>query len=275
MTILTFGLAVIASGCTQPTEGGRPPEEVAAEPVSPTPHAPADTGWRDDLPLQELLDLIQADLDGLAAKTHDANAFRTQARVIQNEALAVALYAQIGLSRSDANEGKRFAVLRNAALRFAEAAREKNPDAARAAVPSVDVKSGEEIRPRSAHISLTRLIPMTNLMEHAGNFLLTVPEYEELTPAKWAEPETKREIMWAMWKLTALMRATEAHTPATDPNPRKGQTVKLWADTSRQSIDATGGAFAAIRAGRHEEFSAAVQRVVASCAACHKAYRVE
>ena len=226
----------------------------------------------------ELLAILKSDVGRLAATTQAEKEFRSQSRVLQNDALALAVYAQIRMNESDKEMARRLATIRNGALGFAEAARQKNAGEAKKAIAPAEGSeplSPASTQPRSAHITLTKLMPMTNLMEHLGLLNITISEYEQLTSADWGLDAKSTDAVRHTWKLTALVRVIEAYTPAEDPNPKKGQTRKLWAEATHDTGEAAGALHVAARARRGDDFKAGLQKLEAACNRCHQVYRVE
>jgi hypothetical protein len=233
---------------------------------------PAATG----LPPEEIAQLLHADVARMRDLGVDAKSIGTQSKAVRTEALAIAVYAQVAIADADGGATRDLAAVRNAALAAAAAAEDKDARTLdRALKAATDGGDPLTEKPRSAHIPLEKVIPQTNLMEYVGLLHLSVAEYEKLTAEQWADPATRTEVARNLWRMRALMRAIGAHVPAADPNPQKGQTRKLWNESSAQGIDGAMQALSAVRDREREAFNAAIKKLDNACTRCHEAYRVE
>jgi hypothetical protein len=280
---VAIGLALLPAGCG--AEGAR--NVRIAEPSNHEPAgAPAVVGETPGptvetsvigLTTAEHFALLEEDIVRLETAAKDAASFGPNRKMLRTEALALAVYAQVGINEGDKGLTKKLALVRNGAFGFAAAAEAGNREEAvraGALAKGFRVATGES-QPRSVSIPLNRIIPLTNLMEQAGLLTATMSEYEAISLGDWGQPTKRDEILHNTWRMAALVRAMREHTPETDPNPKKGQTRQLWQETLRDCRTEVDVLLSAVRSNNPTTYAAGYKALDAACNRCHIAYRVE
>lgn len=249
------------------------PESPHAPVANPAPVA-GPTPEKASPPKMDVLPLLEEDLARLAVSLDDSAMFEARAKVLHREALALAAYAQVGMRDADKTRTRKIAQIRNTALNFAEATKGKRPEEAKR-VLAVHGTEDQPPTPRSAHLPLNRIIPQTLLMESVGNLNVILSDYGDLPSDRWTDPRQNAEIAGNAWRFHSLMEALISHVPIDDPNPRKGQTRRLWEETTRECRTQTELILSAAMEKRQGEFKATLSRLESVCNRCHDVYRVE
>jgi hypothetical protein len=276
------GAALLPSGCG--TESGQNTQ--ALQLPSRDPAVPTNASGETPAPVEasvigmntaEYTALLDEGILGLETAANDATTFGPKRKMLRTEALALAVYAQVGMNEGDKERTKKLSLVRNSALGFATAAEGNNrEEAVRISTLAKGFRATNiESQPRSASIPLNRIISLTNLMEHAGIINASLNEYEAAAPEDWGHPTKREAILRNTWRMAALVRAMTEHAPATDPNPKKGQTRQLWQETLRDCRNAIDAMQSAVRSNDPKAYAVMYKSLDGACSRCHAAYRVE
>lgn len=252
--------------------------------VLATPHAIADDkdmDWSKILPEAELLKLVEESGKTLQDATKSASVFNLKAKAVENEAYVLMILAQGGLKSGNADLAKKSAALHEAATALAAAAKKKNLDEAKKQTSLV--AGFKTLKPGDAKmddVDMAKEIPVKNLMEEVQNLFLRFDKpqkgsYKRLTAAEWNAKGKTEEVTTAAYKMAALTVAITAHVPDKDQDAAKGQTRKVWLDTTEGCRVASLEMANAAKAKKQDDFKKAIDRLNSSCTKCHDAFRAE
>lgn len=235
----------------------------------------ANVEWPKVLPEAELSKLVDEGAKVLQDATRSASNFNLKAKNAESEAYALVIYAEAGLKSGNEELARKSAVLQQAALTFAEAAKRKSFDKAKAQVEII--AKFKTMKPEAggkpAEVSLEKDIPIKGIMDNVNAVNKEMIKYNRLKPPQFNVKGKPEEIALASHKLAALTVAISAHAPEKDMDAKK--TRKFWLDTTEEVRAATLEMAAAAKAKKQAEFSAAFRRMDGACAKCHEVYRIE
>lgn len=275
-----IGVAISPAGCG--TKDGR--DVQAPEPPNRGP-APAGDGTAGP-PVElsvigmntvEYTALLDEGILGLETAANDATTFGPKRKMLRTEALALAVYAQVGMNDGERELVKKLSLVRNSALEFATAALGGDREGAvRLSAQAKRFRTANiESQPRSVSIPLNRMIPLTNLMEQAGLINASLAEYEAASHEDWEHPTKREGILRNTWRMAALVRAMTDHAPVADPNPNKGQTRQLWQETLQDCRSQVDAMMSAVKSNDPKTYGARYKALDGACNRCHTPYRVE
>jgi cytochrome c556 len=254
--MLASGVALFAFGSigveAQP-EGGRPATALLAGP--------------------DLMRALDASIKVMQSATRSASEFNQKAKALENEAYTFAILVQAGRD-SDELAGKA-AYLSDTALALAAAAKKKDFGEAKKQVAALSDFKNASKSDGQGEVHLGKAVPLANLMKVVGDVDQELKKATRLTPAAWNQKGKAEEITLHASRMLALSLAMVQHTPETDPNANKGQTSKLWKETSQETQAACLELLKAARAKNSAEFRKAYTAMDKACTRCHDVYRVE
>jgi hypothetical protein len=237
--------------------------------------------WPKVLPETELVKLVDESGKTIQDAVRSASTFNLKAKSVENEAYVLLVYAQAGMKSGSADLAKKSAALHQTATKLAAAAKKKNLDEAKKLAAIVasfkTAKPGEE---KSDGVNLGKEIPVKNLMEEVQTLFLRFDKpqkgaYKRLTKAEWEARGKTDEVATASHKMAALTMAITAHAPEKDPDAAKGQTRKVWLETTENTRTAALEMATAAKGKDQAEFKKALTRLNTACTKCHDAFRIE
>jgi cytochrome c556 len=225
------------------------------------------------LPNADLIKTIEASVKTMQAYTKSASEFNQKAKALENEAFTLAIIAQAG--RENDELAKKSRPLTDAALALAAAAKKKDFNEAKKQIAtSADFK---KMAPSDgdAEVNLGKVVPLKNLMTQVKDIDQELKKVTRMTAASWNQKGKPEEIALHANRMLALTLAMIQHTPETDPDAKKGQTSKVWKDTSVETQEMCLILAAAARNKKPDDFKKAYMNMDKACTKCHEVYRVE
>ncbi len=231
--------------------------------------------WPKVLPQTELTKLVDESTKVLQEATRSSQNFNLKAKNAEGEAYVLVLYAQAGIKSGNSELARKSAVLRDAALAFAEAAKKKNFDNAKAQAETIakfkNMKPEGDVK--MDDVPLDKAIPIKSLMDQVNTANKEMIKYNRLTPAAFNAKGKAEEIALAAHKMAALTVAITAHVPEKDQDAKK--TRKVWLESSEEVRQATLEMAAAAKVKKQADVKTAFRKMDAACTRCHDVYRVE
>ena|GEM_PF-5758549 len=227
----------------------------------------------DLLPGPEVVKSLEASVKTLQAGTKSASEFNQKAKALENEAYTFAMLVQS--SRGTEEMAKKSGPLTEAALALAAAARKKDFNEARKQVAILADFKKVEGSGSAESVDLGKAVPVKNLMMVVRDVDQELKKATRLTAANWNQKGKPEEIANHANRMVATTLAMLQHTPEKDPDAKKGQTSKVWRETSKETQDACLELAKAARAKKPDDFKKAYMAMDKACTKCHEVYRVE
>lgn len=225
------------------------------------------------VPGPELVRSLEASVKFMQSATRSASEFNQKAKALENEAYAFAILVQAG--RDTEEMARKAGPLTETALALAAAAKKKNYNDAKNHVAALADFKKVESDGTTVEVNFGKSVPLRNLMEVVRDTDQELKKATRLTAASWNQRGKAEEITNYANRMTALSLAMLHHTPETDPDAKKGQTAKVWRDTSQETMDACLELAKAARSKNANEFKKAYTAMDKACTRCHDVYRVE
>lgn len=225
------------------------------------------------LPGPELVRALEVSVKFMQSATRSASEFNQKAKALENEAYTFAILVQAG--RDTEEMARKAGPLTETALALAAAAKKKNYNDAKNLVASLADFKKVESDMTAAEVNLGKTVPIKNLMEVVRDVDQELKKATRLTAASWQQRGKAEEITNYANRMTALTLAMLHHTPETDPDAKKGQTSKIWRETSQETQNACLELAKAARTKNVTEFKKAYTAMDKACTRCHDVYRVE
>jgi cytochrome c556 len=225
------------------------------------------------LPNVDLVKTIEASVKTMQSATKSASEFSQKSKALENEAYTLAIVVQAG--RENDELAKKASALTDAALALAEAAKKKDFNEAKKQVALIaDFKkmAGSD---KTDAVNLGKTVPLKNLMMQVRDVDQELKKATRLNAAAWNQKGKAEEISLHTNRMVALTLAMLQHTPETDPDAKKGQTSKVWKESSQDTQDACLTLASAARAKKPDDFKKAYMVMDKACTKCHEVYRVE
>lgn len=225
------------------------------------------------MPGPELVRNLELSIKFMQSATRSASEFNQKAKALENEAYAFAILVQAG--RDTDEMARKAGPLTETALALAAAAKKKSYNDAKNLVATLADYKKVESDSTPPEVNLGKAVPIRNLMEVVRDVDQELKKATRLTAASWNQRGKADEITNHANRMTALCLAMLHHTPETDPDAKKGQTSKIWRETSQETLDACLELAKAARAKNSTEFKKAYMAMDKACTRCHDVYRVE
>ncbi len=223
--------------------------------------------------LDRLLDDTKKVLDDAVKSQGNFNMkskYNAKARNIEGEAYVLLIYAEA----AEANGDAKAANLRDAALGLLDAVKKQSFDEAKkhvAAVGAWKMANGGGPKP----MPLNKAVPLKNLMLQVRDTQRALEDHRKMNAADWNNALKVDRAVLDSERMAMLTLGMTAHTPDTDPDVKKGQTKKLWADTSAEVRQHLLEMVAAAKGKDAKKYKDAFNAMDKACTKCHDKYRLE
>jgi hypothetical protein len=225
------------------------------------------------LPDGELVKAIEACVKTMQAGTRSASEFNQKSKALENEAYTLAIIVQAG--RESDELAKKSRALTDAALALADAAKKKDFNEAKKQVGAIADFKKMDGGGKDGDVNLGKAVPLKNLMMVVRDVDGDLKKARALNAASWNQKGKQEEITNHANRMVALSLAMIQHTPDKDPDSKKGQTSKVWKETSQETQAMALEVASAARAKKPDDFKKAYQNMDRACTKCHEVYRVE
>ncbi len=122
---------------------------------------------------------------------------------------------------------------------------------------------------------LNKAVPLKNLMLQVRDTNRALEDHRKMNAVDWNNPMKVDRAVLDSERMAMLTVGMTAHTPDTDPDVKKGQTKKLWADSSAEVRKHLLDMVAAARAKDAKKYKDAFNAMDKACTKCHDAFRQE